>query len=114
MEIKKTNLKENQLWNERFQKSIFDLTDGERAILKKEAQERRAKKNENSSSINLMNLSKKSISRLEDAASKSNVNIIHSSNSVKVSGDFESMKSFLKNSGISNNANYLFGMKTSY
>ena len=108
-----TSLKRDQLWNERFQKSIFDLTDGERKILKEEAQERRSKKNDNNS-INLMNLSKKSISRLEDIANKSNVNIIHSSNSVKISGNLKDMKNFLKNSGISNNANYLFGMKTSY
>lgn len=111
-----TNLKSNQTWNERFQKSIFDLTEEERSILKQEAREKRLHKQGKENSINLCNLSSKRINELEMIANNSNVNFIHNknSNSVTIFGQFENMKNFLKESKITNNVNYLFGMKTSY
>lgn len=114
----KTNLKQDQMWNERFQKSIFDLTDEERAILKQESQERKLRRQNESreNSINLCNLSMRRIKELEEIADKSSVNFVHNknSNSITVFGEFCNIKNFLKNSKISNNANYLLGMKTSY
>lgn len=114
----KTNLKESQTWNERFQKSIFDLTEKERQILKQEAKERRLQKQgqEKENSINLCNLSTKRINELEVIANESSVNFVHTenSNSVTVFGKFDNVRKFLRKSRISNNINYLVGLKTSY
>lgn len=111
-----TNLKPNQTWNERFQKSIFDLTEEERNILKQEAKERRLQKQGKENSINLCNLSRSRINELETIANDSNVNFVHNknSNSITIFGQFDNMKKFLRKSKITNNIDYLFGMKTSY